>query len=409
MISLSNLDDFRMRCAKTGEFGLTDPQRYLANNSVMYTEKPDLDSFLGEFRSMYKSRAGERGMVNQKALKEKAVSCGRDPEQYYLLNPCGEAVLRSTGSLCNLSSVVIRPEDTLDILKEKVRLAAIVGTIQATLTDFKYLRKIWKDNAEEERLLGISLTGIMDHTVMSGRVPELITEVDYDSRSIVERCGGPLLIPWLTELKEVARVTNLEWAETLHISPSKQLTLIKPEGTVSQLVNCSSGIHPRYSKYYIRKVTQDNKDPLTQMMKDQNIPYQTKGDKTFFSFPIESPSTAVIQKDISPIEQLELWKIYREYWCDGNPSQTIYYTDETFPEVQAWVWKHWDSIGGLSFFPVDDNVYEINPYNPCSKEEYEEAVSNFPTIDWSMLTAYESSDMTTGSQEFNCSGGACDL
>lgn len=313
-----------------------------------------------------------------------------------------EAILRSTGGLCNLSSVVIRPEDTLDSLKEKVRLAAIVGTIQATLTDFKYLRKVWKDNAEEERLLGISLTGIMDHPVMSGK---------KKWSDILESCnkGEITLKETLQALRATAIAVNNKWADLLGINRSKQLTLIKPEGTVSQLVNCSSGIHPRYSKYYIRKVTQDNKDPLTKMMIDQNIPHQIKGDKTYFSFPIEAPDTAVLQKDISPIKQLELWKIYREYWCDGNPSQTIYYTDENFPEVQAWVWKHWDSIGGLSFFPVDDNVYEINPYNPCSREEYLKAAGEFPLIDWSMLTAYESSDMTTSSQELNCSGGACEL
>lgn len=307
--------------------------------------------------------------------------------------------------MCNLSEVVIRPDDTLATLKNKVRLATIIGTLQSTLTNFKYLRKVWKDNADEERLLGVSLTGIMDHPVMSGRYDT--RDAGWWEHSDFYTCSS------LSEVLQTLRIeainTNREWSQILGIALSKQLTLCKPSGTVSQLVNCSSGIHPRYSKYYIRKVTQDNKDPLTQMMKDQGIPYQIKEDKTYFSFPIESPEDAITKKDISAIEQLELWKIYRTYWCDGNPSQTIYYTDKDFPEVQAWVWKNWDIIGGLSFFPVDDNVYEINPYNPCSKEEYQELLSRFPEIDWSQLSNYEKEDNTTSSQEVACAGGACEL
>lgn len=402
MISMSNLTDDRMRRCKTGEFYLAEPQRCLANNSVMYTEKPDLDSFLGEFRSMYKSRAGERGMVNQEALLEKAISCGRDPNVHYLLNPCAEAILKSSGGLCNLSSVIVRPTDTLEDLKNKVRIATIIGTIQSTLTNFKYLRKIWKTNAEEERLLGVSLTGIMDHPVMSGRNGWSLITGEYKK-------GEQHLPQTLEILKKIAEDANLFWADMLGINPSKQLTLIKPEGTVSQLVDSSAGMHPRFSEYYIRKVTQDNKDPLTQMLIDQQVPHQTKGDKTYFSFPIKAPEGAIVQKEMGPIEQLELWKTYRTYWCDGNPSQTIYYTDKTFPEVQAWVWKNWDIIGGLSFFPVDDNVYDINPYNPCSQEDYEKAVSLFPAIDWERLTDYEAEDNTTGSQTYNCAGGKCDL
>jgi ribonucleoside-diphosphate reductase alpha chain len=391
-LSHSNLTDDRMRRAKSGEFYLTDPQRFLANISVMYTEKPDLDSFLGEFRSMYKSKAGERGMINQEALRHKAVKqCGRDPEEYYVLNPCGEAILRASGGLCNLSEVVIRPGDTKEDIKEKVKLATIIGTIQSTLTNFKFLRKIWKINAEEERLLGVSLTGIMDHPVMCGR---------GDKEELKQ---------WLTEFAVVAKETNQRWADILQINESKQIGLIKPSGTVSQLVDASSGIHPRYSKLFIRKVTQDNKDPLTKMLKDQGVPHQVKDDKTYFAFPIKAPENAITQGEMSSLEQLELWKIYRDHWCDGNPSQTIYYNDESFPEVQAWVWKNWDSIGGLSFFPVDDSVYEISPYNPCTEEVYNNALAAFPVINWNKLEEYEKEDNTTSSQEVACSGGQCEI
>jgi len=396
-ISISNLTDDRMRRCKTGEFYLTDPQRFLANNSVMYTERPDLDSFLGEFRSMYKSKAGERGMINQEALRQKAIECGRDPEMHYILNPCGEAILRSSGGLCNLTEVVVRPDDTLETLKEKVRVATIIGTLQSTLTDFRYIRKVWKKNAEDERLLGVSLTGVMDHPVMSGRGHFMAGHSWQTLKDV------------LVILKEEARSTNGLWAERLGISPSVQLTLVKPSGTVSQLVDSSSGMHPRYSKFFIRKVTQDNKDPLTKMLKDQGVPHQIKGDKTYFSFPIRAPEGSITQGDMGPIEQLELWKTYRDHWCDGNPSQTIYYTDKDFPEVQAWVWKNWDCIGGLSFFPVDSSVYEINPYNPCTQEEYELVASTFPTIDWERLKDYEVEDNTTSSQEYACAGGQCEL
>ena len=313
-----------------------------------------------------------------------------------------EAILRSTGGLCNLSSVVVRPLDSFNDLKRKIRLATILGTLQSTLTSFKYLRKIWKDNAEEERLLGVSLTGIMDHPVLSGNLHPCLSFTDGFQHLTSLR-------EVLFDLKQEALETNKVWSDRLGINKSKQLTLIKPEGTVSQLVNSGSGIHPRYSKYYIRKVTQDIKDPLTQMLIDQGVPNQIKGEKVYFSFPIKSPEHSVVKEDIGPIQQLELWKTYRTYWCDGNPSQTIYYNDSNFTEVQDWVWKNWDIIGGLSFFPVDDNVYEISPYNPCSKEEYEEAVRNMPEINWARLTDYEKSDQTTSSQEFSCSGGACDL
>jgi ribonucleoside-triphosphate reductase (thioredoxin) len=394
MISFSNLTDDRMRRAKNGEWYLQNPERMLANNSVMYTEKPDLVSYMKEMTNLYQSKAGERGIVNQEALRKKAISCGRDPEASYLLNPCGEALLRSTGGLCNLSEVVVRPEDTLEMLKEKVRLAAILGTFQSTLTNFRYLRKQWQKNAEEERLLGISLTGIMDHPTLSGQ------------------CGTVPVEWWLQEMRGVAVEANKEWAEKLGINPSKQLTLVKPSGTVSQLCNTSSGIHPRFAPFYLRRVTQDNKDPLTQLMVAEGIPHKAGKEKTTFSFPVKSPEGSICTRDMGAMKQLELWKIYQRVWCDGNPSQTIYYTDKDFLQVQDWVYKEWDNIGGLSFFPQDDFIYDrdLQPYLEVSEEEYEAHLSRFPsTINWSRLSEYEKEDTTSSSQEFACGGGSCEL
>lgn len=390
-ISLSNLTDDRMRRAKTGEWYLTNPQRMLANNSVAYTEKPDLISFLEEFRSLYESKAGERGLINKEALRRKAEKCGREHKGDYLVNPCGEALLRDTGGLCNLSEVIVRQGDSLEVLKDKVRKATIIGTLQSTLTDFRYLRKVWKDNAEEERLLGVSLTGIMDHEILSGAA------------------GSDVLIEYLTEMHSVCKETNKIWAEKLGIPESKQLTLVKPSGTVSQLCGTSSGIHPRFAPYYLRRVTQDAKDPLTNHMISQGIPHVVKDQKVIFSFPIASPADAICAKDIGAIRQLEIWSIYQEHWCEGNPSQTIYYTDKDFLDVQSWVYTNWDNIGGLSFFPLDDYVYdrELQPYLEISKEEYVRAAANFPTVDWSSLKEQE--DCTTSSQEYACSGGSCEL
>jgi ribonucleoside-triphosphate reductase len=393
-ISLSNLTDDRMRRAKMGEWYYQNPERALANNSVAYTEKPDLTSFLKEFRSMYQSKAGERGLVNKEALRHKAESCKREHSGDYILNPCGEAILRDSGGLCNLTEVIVRPNDTLDTLKNKVYYATIMGTLQSTLSDFRYLRVVWRNNQEEERLLGVSLTGIMDHCVLSGKE------------------GTDKLIDWLREMKQVAVDTNKNWAKALEIKPSKQLTLIKPSGTVSQLTGTSSGIHPRFSRYYLRRYTQDVKDPLTALMKEQGIPYVDRGDKTIFSFPIKSPEDAIVARDMGAIEQLKLWKIYRDHWCDGNPSQTIYYTDNDFIEVQAWVWENWDSIGGLSFIPLDDNIYdrETMPYLSITREEYDEAVSSFPSsIAWDSLSEMEKEDNTGIEIEWACSGGLCEI
>jgi len=404
MISLSNLTDLRMASAKSGSWWDKNPERSLANNSVAYTEKPDLDSFLREFNSLYQSKAGERGICNKVALRKKAESCGREYDGDYLPNPCFEALLRDSGGFCNLSEVIIRPTDTLEDLKKKVEYATIIGTLQSTLTDFRYLRKIWKDNAEEERLLGVSLTGIMDHPVMSGKTvwKNLANKNTHSYYNLSEI---------LTELKQVAAETNKKWAEILDIPVSKQTTLIKPSGTVSQLCNTSSGIHPRFSPFYLRRVTQDRKDPLTDLLISQRVPYVLKGEKAVFSFPIKSPEGAICARDIGSISQLELWKTYRDYWCDGNPSQTIYYTDDSFLDVQSWVWKNWDSIGGLSFFPLDDTIYdkEAQPYLEITKEEYEKYLSEFPEINWSILSDFEKEDTTQMQTEYACSGGKCEL
>jgi len=390
-ISVSNLTDDYMRRAKMGEWYLSHPERALANNSVGYTSKPDLESYTKECRSIYRSKAGERGIINKKALEAKASECGREYDGEYLLNPCGEAILRDSGQACNLTENVVRPGDTKTELKEKVRVAAIIGTLQCTLTNFRYIRKIWTDNIREERLLGISFTGIMDHPVMSG-------QEGYDK-----------LAKWLQELKEVARETNILWSNRLGISESKQLTLVKPSGTVSQLCGTSSGIHPRYARHYIRRVTQDIKDPLTDLMIAEGVPHAVDKEKVLFEFPMKSPKHAVLQKDISALEQLELWKIYRTHWCDGNPSQTIYYTDDTFLDVQAWVYRNWDIVGGLSFFPVDDNIYKNAPYEAISVDEYVQRSQRFPNINWERLSEFEHEDGTTSSHELACAGGSCEM
>lgn len=392
-ISLSNLTDDRMRRAKSGEFYLSNPERFLANNSVMYTEKPDMESFTKEFRAIYKSKAGERGIVNQEALRDKAAECGRDIDGYhFLLNPCGEAILRHSGGLCNLTEVVIRPDDTLSEVKEKVEIATFLGVLQSSLTKFKYLRKIWANNAEEERLLGVSLTGIMDHKVLS------CTE------------GFDICTVWLKEMRQQSKKTSSMWAKRIDINIPTQLTLLKPSGTVSQLTGTSSGIHPRYSDYYIRRVTQDRKDPLTDVMKAENVPYVEIGEKVIFAFPIKSPEHSLKQSDVGAMRQLDIWKLYRNEWCDGNPSQTIYYTDDEFLDIQTWIWKHWNSIGGLSFFPTDDNCYENAPYEKINKDEYEKLVESFPKeINWSRIREFEFDDNTVNEVAAGCAGGACEL
>jgi len=392
LISLSNLTDDRMRNAKNGAWWESDVQRALANNSVAYTEKPDVGIFLKEWGTLYDSKSGERGIFNRVAATKKASSNGRrDVDGFeYGTNPCGEIILRSKG-LCNLSEVVIREEDTLASLKEKVRIATIIGTFQSTLTNFRYLRSDWRRNQEEERLLGVSMTGIMDHPVLSKPTEECIN--------------------WLKELREYAIETNKLWAEKLGIPQSAAITTVKPSGTVSQLVGCSSGIHPAYSQYYIRTVRMDNKDPLTVFFKSAGVPNEpdvTKpSDITIFSFPQKGTESGVTRNETNAIEQLKLYSVYQKHWTEHNPSITVYYKDDEFLNIGAWIYNNFSDVSGVSLLPHSDHVYKQAPYQEITKEEYDSFVASFPLIDWGNLK--EEEDTTTGTQELSCTAGACEI
>jgi ribonucleoside-triphosphate reductase (thioredoxin) len=394
MISLSNLSDDRMRHAKSGQWWNTDPQRALANNSVSYTDKPDTESFMREWLALMESKSGERGIFNRQASKKQSAKNGRrDPGYDFGTNPCSEIILRPY-QFCNLTEVVCRADDTLDTLKEKVRLATILGTIQSTHTHFPYLRKIWRDNTEAERLLGVSLTGIMDCSVLKENVYEL-SDILYD-------------------IKQTAIETNAEWAEKLGIPVSAAITCVKPSGTVSQLVDSASGIHARHSEYYIRTVRGDNKDPLTQFMIAQGIPHEPcvmKPDTTtVFSFPHKSPDGAVTRNDMTAIEQLELWLTYQREWCEHKPSVTVTVRDEEWLEVGDWVYRHFDEVSGISFLPHSDHSYQQAPYQECTKEQYDGAVANMPiSIDWQRLADFEKEDGTKSSQTFACTGDVCEI
>lgn len=392
LISLSNLTDDRMRNAKNGAWWESDVQRALANNSVAYTEKPDVGIFLKEWGTLYDSKSGERGIFNRVAATKKASSNGRrDVEGFeYGTNPCGEIILRSKG-LCNLSEVVIRESDTLADLKEKVRVATIIGTFQSTLTNFRYLRSDWRKNQEEERLLGVSMTGIMDHPVLSMPTDETIK--------------------WLTELREYAIQTNKEWADKLGIPHSAAITTVKPSGTVSQLVGCSSGIHPAYSSHYIRTVRMDNKDPLTLFFKSQGVPNEpdvTKpSDITVFSFPQQGTQSGITRNETNAIEQLKLYSVYQKYWTEHNPSITVYYKDDEFLNIGAWIYNNFSDVSGVSLLPHSDHVYKQAPYQEITEEEYKAFVASFPTIDWGNLK--EEEDTTTATQELSCTAGVCEV
>jgi len=394
MISLSNLSDDRMRNAKSGQWWEQNGQRALANNSVAYTEKPDMETFMSEWTSLVKSKSGERGVFSRPASKKQAAKNGRRDAGYdFGTNPCSEIILRPN-QFCNLSEVVVRATDTLSTLEEKVRLATIIGTIQSTYTNFPYLRKIWQKNTEEERLLGVSLTGIMDNPLMTMSNAGLAQTLEY--------------------LKNVAVATNAEWAERLGIPASAAITCVKPSGTVSQLVDSASGIHARHSAYYIRTVRGDNKDPLTQFMKDQGIPSEPDVMKpdatTVFSFPQKSPDRAVTRNDMTAIEQLSLWMTYQRHWCEHKPSVTITVRDHEWMEVGAWVYRNFDEVSGVSFLPHSDHTYQQAPYQDCTKAEYEELLSVMPTsIDWSKLSEYETEDTSKGTSTFACTGGSCEI
>ena len=394
MISLSNLSDDRMRYAKSGSWWENQPQRALANNSVSYTEKPDAPAFMREWTALVESGSGERGIFNRQASKKQAAKNGRRDANYdFGTNPCSEIILRPY-QFCNLTEVVVRASDNIDTLKDKVELATILGTIQSTYTKFPYLRKIWAKNTEEERLLGVSLTGIMDNPLLTSKNAGLEATLE--------------------ELRNVAVRTNAVWAERLGIPVSAAITCVKPSGTVSQLVDSASGIHARHSDYYIRTVRGDNKDPLTQFMKDQGIPNEPCVMKpeqtTVFSFPQKSPARAVTRNDMTAVEQLETWLMYQRHWCEHKPSVTISVRDSEWVEVGAFVYKYFDEMSGVSFLPHSDHTYQQAPYQDCSKREYEDMLSLMPTnIDWAKLSEYESEDNTSGMQTLACSGDACEI
>jgi len=394
MISLSNLSDDRMRHAKSGNWWEGQGQRALANNSVAYTEKPDMETFMREWLSLVESKSGERGIFSRPASKKQANKSGRRNADYdFGTNPCSEIILRPY-QFCNLTEVVVRATDTLEDLERKVTLATILGTIQSTYTHFPYLRKIWQKNTEEERLLGVSLTGIMDNKLLGP------TNAGLDKT--------------LKRMKDVAVATNAEWAERLGIPASAAITCVKPSGTVSQLVDSASGIHARHSAYYIRTVRGDNKDPLTQFMKDQGIPNEPCVMKpettTVFSFPQKSPQGAITRNDMTAIEQLELWLIYQRHWCEHKPSVTVTVREQEWMEVGAWVYKHFDEVSGVSFLPHSDHTYQQAPYQDCSEREYLDALALMPArIDWTKLSDYEKEDMTKSAQTFACSSGVCEI
>lgn len=394
MISLSNLSDDRMRHAKSGSWWEKAGYRALANNSVAYTEKPDMESFMREWLSLVESKSGERGIFSRTASKKQAAKSGRRDAAYdFGTNPCSEIILRPY-QFCNLTEVVVRATDTLEDLERKVKLATILGTIQSTLTHFPYLRKIWTKNTEEERLLGVSLTGILDNKLLGAANAGLDKTLEH--------------------LKGVAVATNAEWASRLDIPASAAITCVKPSGTVSQLVDSASGIHARHSAYYIRTVRGDNKDPLTQFMKDQGIPSEPDVMKpettTVFSFPMKSPEGAITRNDMTALEQLNLWLIYQRHWCEHKPSITVTVRDNEWMEVGAWVYKHFDEVSGISFLPHSDHTYQQAPYQECSEREYLDALALMPQrIDWVKLSEYEFEDTSKGSSTFACSGGYCEL
>ena len=405
LISLSSLTDERMRDAKTGQWWEADPQRALANNSVAYKERPEIGTFMDEWLSLYKSKSGERGMFNRKAAVNQVESIkelrgdghvGRESSYDFGTNPCSEIILRDK-EFCNLSEVVVRSSDDAKSLQRKIRLASILGTWQSTLTNFKYLSSTWKRNCEEERLLGVSLTGIMDSSLTNGSV------VGLEVLSRVLQTG-----------REIAVNTNREYADKIGISQSASVTCVKPSGTVSQLVDASSGIHARHNPYYIRTVRADRKDPLCKFMEDKGFPHEPcvmKPDHTMvFSFPIKSPDNALFRTDLSAIEQLDLWLVYQEHWCEHKPSVTITVKEHEWMDVGAWVWRNFDKVSGISFLPHTDHSYRQAPYQDCTEEEYQELLEKMPdSVDWSELETYEVEDNTKGTQTFACSGDACEV
>jgi len=392
LISLSNLSDGRMRNAKSGEWWTDNPQRALANNSVAYSEKPGMDAFMEEWLSLYQSKSGERGIFNREAARSQAAKNGRRDYSFaFGTNPCSEIILRPH-QFCNLTEVVVRSTDDWDSLKRKVRIATILGTFQSTLTDFKYLRKVWKQNTEEERLLGVSLTGIFDNDNLIGKGPYAVA-------------------PNLRELRQEAVTTNAKYAKQIRIPQSTAITCVKPSGTVSQLVDSASGIHPRYSEYYIRRVRGDIKDPLTQFLMDSGIPHEpdvmNPDNMMVFSFPQKSPTKPT---SLTALEHLDLWLAYQENWCEHKPSITVSVAEDEWMQVGSWVFDHFDEVSGISFLPKSDHTYRQAPYEAITKDEYDALVKESPkSISWERLAEYELEDNTESSQTFACTSDACEV
>ena len=394
MISLSNLSDDRMRNAKNGAWYPAEKQREMANNSVAYTEKPEMEIFMREMLTLVESKAGERGIFNRIAAQLSAKRTGRREWEgiWFGTNPCGEIILRPCG-FCNLTEVVLRHDDTKSTIKEKVRLATILGTLQATLTEFRYLRKVWQKNAEEEALLGVSFTGIMDNEFMSTPSTELEEFLD--------------------EMRLFAVEVNKEWAAKLGIKQAAAITCVKPSGTVSQLVDSSSGIHTRYADYWLRAIREDVKGPINSLLVACGIPYEpaksAPSDVNVFYFPCKAPGHSKTRNDLNALQQLEIYLIYKKHWTEHNPSCTIYVKDHEWLEVFAWVYKNFDFIGGISFQPYDDTVYEQTPYTEIPEEQYLKAKQALPQIDWARLPEFEKEDSTSPLKELACSGGMCEL
>ncbi len=396
LISISDLGSVQMRDCKSGKWWDINPQRSFANNSVGYESKPSMGIFMQEWQSLYMSKSGERGIFNRQAAKKAAEETGRrDPNYEFGMNPCGEILLRPY-QFCNLSNVNIFPGDSLIDLENKVRLATILGTIQSAFTNFKYLNKKWKNNCDEERLLGVSFSGIYDHQVMSGNS---------------NHCE---LQTWLAALLEVARSTNAEYADKLGIPRSMAITCVKPSGNTSELCGISSGIHPRWAEYYLRSVRVAKTDPLGKMMMDigfygEDDLVNTAGGYVFY-FPQKSPKTATLRKNETALSQLQLWLNYKKFWCEHNPSATIYVKEHEWLEVGAWVYEHFDEACGLAFLPSSDHIYKQAPYQDLTKEEYESWLEKMPkNVDWNKLVEYEKEDNTTNSKELSCVGGVCEL
>lgn len=395
LISLSDLNDYEMSRAKAGAWWESHGERALANNSAVYYKKPSIGEFLMEWGSLYESKSGERGIVNMEGFHKSPYSPRRDLSRVQGLNPCAEILLRSK-QLCNLTEVVVRDTDTLDDLENKVNIATILGTIQSSLTNFKYLRKVWQDNCNEERLLGVSLTGQFGHVTLNGSE------------------GADKLAAWLDEMRNKAISTNERYANKMGIAVSTAITTAKPSGTVSQLTASSSGMHPWHNENYLRRVRGDNKDPLTQFMVDAGIPAEpdvTKPDNTtVFTFPQKAPEGALTRKDIGAIEHLEVWKVYKQHWTEHNPSITVSVKEDEWIEVANWVYDNWEDVGGISFLPYSDHTYRQAPYEDCDESTYKQFMADMPkVIDWSLLSVYETEDTTSGTQTLSCTSSGCEL